>query len=328
MKRRSFLLASSMLAPFAASTSQAANHSTYPSRPVRVLIPFSPGQGSDILARALGEQLGNQWHQPVIVDNKAGANGALAAQELVAAAPDGHTLLLTSNSPIVVNPVLYKNLKYDVSRDFRPVTLLSTTPLALVANLQQPFKTVPELLAYAKANPGKLSYASIGSGSTSHMCMEAFKQATGIDVVHVPYKGSAPALADLVGGHVQIMIDGLPSALPHVRGGRAQALAITGSTESKFLPGVPTLESQGIRGVPAGGWYGLMAPARTDPAILAQLYTDFTSTMKRPDVEARLKSLNLERAPDLTSAQFEDMIRRETLMWADTAKRLGLYKSE
>ena len=160
------------------------------------------------------------------------------------------------------------------------------------------------------------------------MCMEAFKQATGIDVVHVPYKGSAPALADLVGGHVQIMIDGLPSALPHVRGGRAQALAITGSTESKFLPGVPTLESQGIRGVPAGGWYGLMAPARTDPAILAQLYTDFTSTMKRPDVEARLKSLNLERAPDLTSAQFEDMIRRETLMWADTAKRLGLYKSE
>lgn len=327
MKRRSFLLASSMLVPFAAGHSQAANGS-YPNRPVRVLIPFSPGQGSDILARALGEQLGNQWHQPVIVDNKAGANGALAAQELAAAAPDGHTLLLTSNSPIVVNPVLYKNLKYDVSRDFRPVTLLSTTPLALVANLQQPFKTVPELLAYAKANPGKLSYASIGAGSTSHMCMEAFKQATGIDVVHVPYKGSAPALADLVGGHVQIMIDGLPSALPHVRGGRAQALAITGNTESKFLPGVPTLESLGVQGVPAGGWYGLMAPARTDPAILAQLYADFTSTMKRPDVEARLKSLNLERAPNLTSAQFEAMIHRETLMWADTAKRLGLYKSE
>ncbi|WP_424458414.1 Bug family tripartite tricarboxylate transporter substrate binding protein [Ottowia sp.] len=327
MKRRSFLLASSMLAPFATGIAHA-NSGTYPNKPVRVLIPFAPGQGSDILARALGEQLGAQWHQPVLVENKAGANGALAAQELAVAAADGHTLLLTSNSPIVVNPVLYKNLKYDVSRDFRPVTLLSTTPLALVANLQQPFKTVPELLAYAKANPGKLSYASIGSGSTSHMCMEAFKQATGIDVVHVPYKGSAPALADLVGGHVQIMIDGLPSALPHVRGGRAQALAITGSTESKFLPGVPTLESLGIQGVPAGGWYGLMAPARTDPAILAQLYADFTSTMKRPDVEARLKTLNLERAPDLTSAQFESMIRRETLMWADTAKRLGLYKSE
>jgi tripartite-type tricarboxylate transporter receptor subunit TctC len=300
----------------------------YPTRPVRVLIPFAAGQGSDILARALGEQLATRWGQPVVVDNRAGANGAIAAQELAAAAPDGHTLLLTSNSPMVVNPVLYKSLRYDVDRDMRAVALLSTTPLALVANVDKPFTTVTELLAYARSNPGRLSYASIGAGSTSHMCMEAFKQATGIDVVHVPYKGSAPALADVMAGHVDIMIDGLPSALASLKSGKTRALAITGKAESSFLPGVPTLDSLGVKEVPDGGWYGLMAPARTDPAIIAKLHDDFTSLMQRPDVEARLRGLNLEPAPILTSAQFHEMIRRETTMWAATARKLGLYKSE
>lgn len=328
MKRRLVLSATAALCPWTLGLRQAWPQAPYPSRPVRVLIPFAAGQGSDILARALGEGLTAKWGQPVVVDNKAGGNGAIAAQDLVDAVPDGHTLLLTSNSPIVVNPVLYKSLRYDVQRDFRPVALLSTTPLVLVANLAQPFKTVPELLRYAKANPGKLSYASIGAGSTSHMCMEAFKQAAGIDIVHVPYKGSAPALADVIGGHVQVMIDGLPSALPHVKAGRVQALAVTGPSESSFLPGIPTMDAQGVHGVPAGGWYGLIAPARTDPAIVAKLYEDFTSLMQQEQVKARLRTLSLEPAPRLTMAEFGEMVRRETAMWAETARKLGLYKSE
>ncbi|MBH1963706.1 MAG: tripartite tricarboxylate transporter substrate binding protein [Comamonadaceae bacterium] len=328
MQRRSFLLSGAAVAPWVFNTSPALAQSAYPSRPVRILIPFAAGQGSDILARALSEHLTTLWGQPVIVENKAGANGALAAQELAGSAADGHTLLLTSNSPIVVNPVLYKSLRYDVERDFHPIALLSTTPLALVANAAQPYKTVPELLAYAKANPGKLSYASIGAGSTSHMCMEAFKQITGLDAVHVPYKGSAPALADVMAGHVHIMIDGLPSALAAHKSGKTRALAITGPKESSFMPGTPTFDSLGIKGVPAGGWYGLISPARTDPAVLEKLYRDFTSIMKRPDVDAKLRSLNLEPAPPMTSAQFHEMIRKETSMWEGTAKKLGLYKSE
>lgn len=301
--------------------------SGFPSKPVRILIPFTAGQGSDILARALAEQLAALWHKPVVVENRPGANGSIAAQELANAPADGHTLLLTSNSPMVVNPVLYKNLAYDVQRDFQPVALLSTTPLALVCNTSQPFQTVQELVAYAKAHPGTLSYASIGAGSTSHMCTEAFKQATGVDAVHVPYQGSAPALTDVVAGHVHFMIDGLPSALPHVKSGKARALAVTGSKPSAFLPDVPTLESLDIQGVPAGGWYGLMAKRNADQAAVQRVLDDVRAVMRRQAFRDRLLALNLEVAPELSSAEFGAMIEQETKMWEQTAKRLSLYQS-
>lgn len=329
MKRR-LLLAYSATAALAPSlVSFSANAQTpYPTRAVRILIPFTAGQGSDILARVIATRLSSQWGQAVVVENKAGANGAIAAQEVARAAHDGNTLLLTSNSPIVINPSLYKNLPYNVTKDFRPVALLAKTPLALVANMQQPFKTVPELIAYAKANPGKLSYSSIGAGSTSHMAMEAFKQATNIDVAHIPYKGSAPALNDLIAGHVQIMLDGLPSCLPYIKGGRIRELAVTGNSESSFLRGVPTLDSLGVNGVPAGGWYGLLVQANTDETIVSKLHADFTALMMKQEFQERLRSLSLESSPATSSAEFGELIRRETSQWEGTAKKLGLFRTE
>lgn len=299
----------------------------YPSKPVHMLIPFPPGQGSDVLARALSDRLSAVWGQPVVVDNRSGANGSLAAQGVGRAAPDGQTLLLTSNSPIVINPSLYKKLAYNVEADLRPVALLATTRMALVVNPALPVKTMNELIAYARANPGKLSYGSPGAGSTSHLSMEQFKHATKTDMVHVPYRGSAPAMTDLMSGNVQLMIDGFASSLPHAQTGRVRTLAISGEGESRYVPGVPTFDALGIKGI-GSGWYGVLVPAATDARIVQKLNADFTAAATHPEIAGRLSALYLDPVPTMDAAAFGELIKRETAMWARTARALGMYRTE
>ena len=300
----------------------------YPSKPVRVLVPFAPGQGSDTLARVVGERLSALWGQPVLVENRSGANGSLAAQEVARSPADGHTLLLTSNSPVVINPNIYRKLGYNVARDLKAVTLLATTDLALAVTPALPAKNANELIAYLRANPGKLSYGSPGVGSTSHLSMEAFKQAAGVDLVHVPYKGSSPAMTDLMGGNIQLMMDALPSTLQNMKAGRIRVLAVLGSRPSSFAPEIPTLASTGITGLPAGGWYGVFTPAGVDAAIVTKLFEDLKQVMAQPEVEARLRSLYLEPVTPITPARFNEFIQQETAGWEKTTRALGLYQTE
>jgi tripartite-type tricarboxylate transporter receptor subunit TctC len=326
MKRRIFLCGAS--AAFALPQVARAQ-ATYPSKAVHILIPFAAGQGSDVLARALSEKLSGMWGQPVVVENRSGANGTLAAQEVARSQPDGHTLLLTSNSPMVINPNLYKRLPYSVERDFKGVGLLATTDLALYVNPSLPVKTVSELIAYARANPAKLSYGSPGAGSTSNLLMEAFKKETGTTIVHIPYKGSAPAMTDLMAGNIQLMFDAFASSLQHVKGGRVRVLAVSGKTESHFVPGIPTLISAGVTGLPtSGGWYGVFAPAGVDRAIVQKLNADFAAVIAQPDFQGRLASLYLDAPVAMSPEEFSQFVKADTAQWEKTTKKLGLFGSE
>jgi len=325
MKRRSFIMGGAAALAMPAAVWAAAR--TYPSRPVRLIVPFAPGQGSDVLARAIGKRLYALWKQPVIVENRAGANGTLAVNEVLKSGADGYTLLLTSNSPIVINPSIYKHLSYNVQKDLKPVTLLSTTAVGLMVHPAFPARDIHELIQVMKRAPGKYSYGSIGVGSTSHLAMETFMRATGVRAVHVPYRGSSLAMTDLISGTIQLMFDGLPSSLPHVRSGRIRALAISGAHPSQFLLGVPALGSIGVEGTPDGGWYGLMAAAGVSDAMVRQLNADFAAVMREPEVKAQLPVLAMEAVAPQSPSGFADFIGRQTRYWDGVAHSLGIYRS-
>lgn len=325
MKRRSFILGATVA--LGVPQILRAQAAPYPGRPVRMVIPFAPGQGSDILARAIGQRLHAIWKQPVIVENRAGANGTIAVNEIVKSDGDGHTLLLTSNSPIVINPNLYQDLSYDVQRDLKPVLLMSTTPVGLMVNPKLPAGNIDELIALLKAEPGKYSYGSIGVGSTSHLAMETFKRATGVDAVHVPYRGSSLAMNDLISGTIQLMFDGLPSSLPLVKAGRIRSIAVSGSRPTGFLPAAPALGAIGIEGTPDGGWYGVLASSKVDDAIIQKLNEDLNTILREPDIKAQLTTLAMEPVPAMSSGQFGDFIRKQTGYWRDLTQSLGLYRT-
>jgi len=306
----------------------AAAQAFQPGRAVRLVIPFAPGQGSDILARAIAQQLSQRWSLPVTVDNKPGANGSIAASDVAKAPGDGHTILVTSNSPIVINPNLYKKLSYDPQTDLRAVKLMGFADLAILVNAQVPARTLPELVALLKSKPGKLSFGSPGVGSTSHMASQLFMQLTGTDMVHVPYKGSGPAMTDLIGGQIEVMTDALPSALATAKGGRVRMLALTGSRPSSFAPDVPTAVSQGIAGLPFGGWYGIFVPASTPQPLVDRIAGDLNAVMQAPEMMTRLKDQSIEPAPQGTAASFAEFVRTEIGFWENTTKRLNLYHSE
>lgn len=300
----------------------------YPARAVKIVVPFTAGQGSDILARAMGEKLSKMWNQSVVVENRAGANGAIALEAVGKSAPDGLTLLLSSNSPLVINPNLYKKLSYNVERDLKPVIMIATTDVMFVTNLQLPVTNLRELVAHLKSNPGKYSYGSPGTGSTSHLTMEIFKKVAGVDLVHVPYKGSAPALTDLIGGSIQLMADALPSAMPHVRSGRVRAISLTGTKRSGIVTELATAADAGITELPAGGWYGILAPAGTDNAIVNKLYEDFNTVLNMPDIQARLRDQGLESRDIMNPARFANFMKIETAYWGRMTRNIGLYQSE
>jgi tripartite-type tricarboxylate transporter receptor subunit TctC len=295
----------------------------YPSHPIRLIVPFPPGGSTDILARALGEKLAQGLAQPVVIDNRPGAGGSIGAEAVARAAPDGYTLMMGHLGTLAVNPSIYKSLPYDPVKSFAPVSLMAIVPSVLVVNPSLPVASAAELIAYAKAHPGKLAYGSAGSGSTSHLTTEYFKLVTGTDILHVPYKGVGPMLTDLVSGQLSMGLNGAPAVMQHVNTGRLRALAVTSLKRLEALPKVPTLDEAGVPGFDASGWYGVVAPAGTPQAIVARLNGEIGRAMQTPELRARLDSEGALPAPG-TPEEFGVFIRAEIARWAAVLKRAGV----
>jgi tripartite-type tricarboxylate transporter receptor subunit TctC len=288
----------------------AAHSQTYPSKPIRWIVPFPPGGSTDILARVVGQKLTEAWGQPVVIENRGGAGGTLGAAEAAKAAPDGYTLLMGAIHHTIATSV-YPKLPYDFIKDFAPITVVANVPNVLVVNPSVPANNAKELIAYAKANPGKLSYGSAGTGTAHHLIGEQFNLLAGVDIVHVPYKGSAPAIADLMGGQVQVMYDTIASALPHIKAGKLRALAVAPGKRSAALPDIPTLSEAALPGFDVTTWFGALAPAKTPPEIVAKLNKEMVDILKMPDVAKRLADVGAEPVGN-TPEQMTAQIRRET----------------
>jgi tripartite-type tricarboxylate transporter receptor subunit TctC len=293
----------------------------YPNKPVRIIVPAPAGGNADAVARTIADRLSTTMGQPFVVDNKPGAAGNIGAEMAVSAPADGYTLveIITANT---INATLYPNLTFDLSRDFVPVGLAATLPLILVVHPSVPANSVQDLIAYAKKNPGKLNYASAGSGTGGHVAGELFKKMTGVDVQHVPYKGATPAVTDLIGGRVDFFFDGMPSALPHVQSGRLRVLAITTKTRSATIPDVPTVAEAGVPGFEVSLWLGFMAPAGTPPDIVSRLNREINDAVANPAVRERFAKLGLEPLT-ATPREFGALIRSETAKWAELIKKSG-----
>ena len=294
---------------------------TYPSKPVRILVGFSPGGNHDIFARVISKPLTEMWGQPVIVDNRPGANGMFATETLVKAPPDGHTLhFFTIND--TVNVSMNRKMPYDTLSDLAPVTPVSASPYVLGVHPSVPVKTVRELIALAKARPGQLSYASSGNGSGIHLSTELFKRMAGIDIVHVPYKGAGPSLIDLVGGQIQMSMASVAAFMPHIRNARIRALAVTGATRSATLPEVPTVAESGVPGYEASTWNGVVVPVRTPEAIVARLNRDIVRILALPEIR-ELFSREGGEAAGGTPEQLSRHIASEIAKWASVVKSIG-----
>jgi tripartite-type tricarboxylate transporter receptor subunit TctC len=309
-------IAGVLIALFAAAQAVA---QTYPDKPVHLIVPFSAGSAVDTLARVPGQKLAELWGQALVVDNRTGANTIIGTEAAAKAAPDGYTLLLTNDAALATNPALYPKLPYAPLRDFAPITLGASIPVVLVAHASQPYASVQELVAYAKANPGKLHYASGGNGSAQHVPMEMFKQAAGIDLVHVPYKGLGPAFNDVISGQIPVMFAGLSNTPPHIKAGRIRALAIGSARRSSAMPDVPTMQEAGVPGFDYSAWAGVLAPAGTPPAIVQKVNADWARVIAMPEVRDKLVALGFELTPT-SPAEFGEMIRREMAKVAKVVK--------
>ena len=298
---------------------QSAYAADYPTKPIRLIVPFPPGGGNDILARAIGQRLAEVIGQQIVVDNRGGAGGMLGAELAAKAVPDGYTIFLGSVGNLAFNPALHAKLAYDPVRDFAPVTLLATSDFILIANPTLPAKSVKELIALAKAKPGQLNYGTAGPGSSLHMTGEIFKLATGTDIVPVAYKGTAPALIDLMAGQVQIMFSTMPSALPHVKTGKLRALGVSGLKRTAAAPEVPTIAEAGVPGFEVLNWQGMVVPSKTPPAIIQRLNSALLATLKMPKVIETLMGQGLEAAGS-TPEQFGLLIKSEVTKYTKVVK--------
>jgi tripartite-type tricarboxylate transporter receptor subunit TctC len=311
------------LACLACGSARAAG--TFPDRPVRFIVPYAAGGGTDIIARVIGQKLSEFWGQGVVIDNRPGAGSSIGTALAVKAPPDGYTMLMSSIS-LAFDAAIYRHLPYDPVRDLAPVSLVALQPNILVVNPSLPAKSVADLIALAKAKPGTIPYASGGNGSGPHLAMELFKSMAGVDLLHIPYKGTAPALNDLVGGQVQVMISVTVSAMPMIKSGLLRALAVTGSQRSPGLPEVPTIAESGVPNYQFTTWYGIQVPAHTPADIVMKLNADVIRAEQAPDVRARLEALGVDQATS-SAAEFGDMVRSEIARWTKVADGIGL-KSE
>lgn len=296
---------------------------SYPSRPIRLVVPYPPGGPLDIMARAIGQKLTEAWSQPVVVDNRAGAGGNIGA-DLVAKSPaDGYTLLMGAVATHAINPTLYGKLPYDAVKDFAPLALVAQVPNILVVNPAVPARSVGELIELARARPGYLNFGSGSTGSTGHLAGELFKTMAGVQMVHIPYKGGAPAMADLLAGQVQLMFDNLANALPNVRAGRLRALAVTTLARSPAVPDLPTIAEAGLPGFDLTTWFGLMAPAGTAPEIVAKLNAEIVRALAAKDMRERLEKMGAEPPANNTPERFAAFIRAEAAKYAKVVKDSG-----
>ena len=286
----------------------------YPNRPVRIIVPFPAGGVADALPRIVGEKLTAKWGQPVVIENKVGAAGNIGMGEGARAAPDGYTLVLAPTGNLTVNPTLFPNLPFDTRRDFTPITLLAESPNVLVVNPSVPAKNFHDFVEYAKANPGKLNFSSPGEGSGAHLAGELLNQEAGIQTVHIPYKGLAPAVNDLVGGQVQYMFAGISTVIQQIKAGKLVALAIASPKRNAQLPDVPTVAESGLPGFDVTSWYGIVVRTGTPQAIIDKVNRDMVEALRMPDVKAKLADLGLEPVGD-TPAQFAAVIDAETKKW-------------
>jgi tripartite-type tricarboxylate transporter receptor subunit TctC len=293
----------------------------YPDRPVRIVVGFAPG-GSDISVRILGPKLTELWHQPVVIDNRPGAAGNLGADLVAKAAPDGYTILLCVNS-YTINTSVYRGLSWDLLRDFAPVGRYASSPMAVVVNDRVPAKSLAELIALAKANPGKLNYGSAGSGTAPHLAAELFAIQTGVQMVHVPYKGSAPSVAALIAKEVDLSFGALSAFEAFIKDGRVRTLAVTTAKRSSQLPDVPTVGEAGVRDFDVDIWYGLLVPAKMPAAIVKKISDDLGRVMADADTQTKLRQRGLEPAY-LDPAQTGELMRRDVARWRDVANRVKL----
>jgi tripartite-type tricarboxylate transporter receptor subunit TctC len=295
---------------------------SFPERPIRFVVGFTPGGPSDILARALGQKLAERWNQQVVIENRPGAGGNLAAEVVAKSAPDGCTWLLGNNSILATNQTLYRNLGYDPVKDFAPVSLVAVQPNILVVHPQVPAHSVSDLIALAKKNPGKLNYASSGSGAAAHLAGELFKSMAGVDLVHIPYKGAQPALTDMISGEVQVMFATSASVIPLIRAGKLRALAVTTARRSPSVPDLPTVAEAGVAGFEAITWHGVVVPSATPAGLVERMNRDIVAVLNNAELRDRLHGLGAEVITG-TPREFADYIAAEIPKWAKVVRDSG-----
>ncbi|MES1978121.1 MAG: tripartite tricarboxylate transporter substrate binding protein [Pseudomonadota bacterium] len=308
------LLTSIFVSGFISGSFAQAQPATYPSRPIRIVVPFTPGGSTDILARSIGQELTKAWGQPVIVDNVPGAGGSVGADKVAKAPADGYTLLMGHIGTLGVNPSLYPNLPYDAVKSFAPVAWVARVPNVLVVHPSVPAKSVKELVAYAKANPGKLNYGSGGNGSAANLATEYFKLQTGASIVHIPYRGTAPAVTDLMGGQIQVLFTGAPAVLGQIKNNQLRALAVSSPKRLDALPDLPTVAELGYKDFEADQWYGVVAPAGTPRDIVMKLNAQINQSLGSAELKARMTSEGAIAMPTTPEA-FGQLIVREIARW-------------
>ena len=315
-----------VLAAFAfllAASSAIAADDEYPNRPVKIVVPFAPGGSTDVVARILADKLQGELKQSFVIENRPGAGGNIGADVVAKSNPDGYTLLMGTTGVLAINNYLYKDMSFDPQRDFAPVSYTSLITNILVVNPNVPAKTVPELIALAKAKPGELTFASSGAGSSTHLSGELFKSMTGTDIVHVPYKGSSQAITDLVSGHVTMLFDNAPSSMPFVQQGKLRAIAVTSTRRMPSLPDVPTIDESGVKGYESLSWSGIVAPAATPRPVIAKLNAAIERILAMPDVKKRFADLGVDAVGGPPEA-FARQIRAESEKWGRIVKSANI----
>lgn len=294
----------------------------YPVKPIRMISPYAAGGGSDTLARILGQKLLEAWGQPVVVDNRPGSGGVIGAETVARATPDGYTLFVTPSAVLTINPHIYSKLRYDTFRDFAPITMASNSPYLLVVHPKIPAASIKELVAYAKANPGKMNYSSSGNGSSTHLAGVLFNNMAGVEIVHIPYKGAAPAIVDLLAGNIQMRFSSVVPVLPHVRSGRLRGIAISSAKRYGPLPDTPTISESGLPGYVVESFYAVVAPAGTPHAIIAKINAEIVRNLKTPEIAAHMANDGAE-AIGSSPEELAKALRDDYARWAKPVKDSG-----